>query len=234
MMENPEPVLELRFPVTGSTIPADHGYVIFSALCTLLPELRIEQERIQGLAVAPIAGRPVGGRRLALGPGSNLIFRLPASRIPGLLPLAGKTLPMPGNGALAVGVPETRAIVPCQSLYSRLVTIKVRGLKESAPDYHHAFLAAARRMATELGLAAEQLDLVPRRRGVPVEGKTGARADSPWLRRTLAIKHRKIAGYALLARGLDPAASIALQAHGLGGRRHFGCGVFVDYDRYLA
>lgn len=232
MKENEQPTFELRFPLIAGTLPADHGYVLFSAICTLLPDLRMEEGAIPSLAILPITGQPIGQRRIALHPTSKLVIRLPQGQIPKLLPLAGKTLPMPGNGSIALGAPDIAALAPASSLYSRLVTIKVRDLKESASDYHDAFLTAARRMAAEVGVSSSQLTLLSRRQPVSAEGKIGARADSPWLRRTLSIKHRNIAGYAMLASGLTQEASLALQIHGLGGRRHFGCGVFVNHDRY--
>lgn len=228
MIDN-DPILELRFPLSAPTLPADHGYVLFSAVCTVLPELRIENGGIPNLAVLPVTGMPVGARRIALDGSSSLTFRLPASAVPRLLPLAGKSLPGPGNSAVALGAPSLQGLMPVSRLYARLVTIKVRDLKENAPDYAERFLAAARRMAGVIAVPADSFSLVKRRMPVSIEGKTGAKPGEPWLRRTLSIRHKTIAGYALAADGLTPEASLALQSYGIGGRRHFGCGVFVPY-----
>lgn len=231
-MIDSEPILELRFPLTARTLPADHGYILFSAICTVLPELRIENGGITNLMVLPVTGRQVGARRIAVSDTSSLSFRLPASAVPRLLPLAGKSLPIPGNSAVVLGAPSLQGLVPVPRLYARLVTIKVRDLKESAPDYAERFLVAARRMAAAVGIPADSLTIVKRRMHASIEGKIGARPGEPYLRRTLSVRHKTIAGYALAADGLSTEASLLLQSHGIGGRRHFGCGVFVPYPHH--
>jgi Cas6 Crispr len=39
----------------------------------------------------------------------------------------------------------------------------------------------------------------------------------------------KIAGYSLVAHELTPEDALSLQCCGLGGERHFGCGMFIPY-----
>ena len=47
----------------------------------------------------------------------------------------------------------------------------------------------------------------------------------------LRVKNITIAGHALALFGLSAQASLAVQRHGLGGRRHMGAGVFVPPGR---
>ena len=46
-------------------------------------------------------------------------------------------------------------------------------------------------------------------------------------RRTLRIKDKEVVGYEMLVETLSANESLALQEHGLGGRRQMGAGVFV-------
>jgi CRISPR-associated protein Cas6 len=48
-----------------------------------------------------------------------------------------------------------------------------------------------------------------------------------YIRRTVRIREKEVVGYGLDVSRLTAEASILLQEHGLGGRRPFGCGVFV-------
>ena len=48
-------------------------------------------------------------------------------------------------------------------------------------------------------------------------------------RLTIGGAERTIAGYSLVLHDLKPDESLRLQRYGLGGERHFGCGIFVPY-----
>jgi CRISPR-associated protein Cas6 len=50
--------------------------------------------------------------------------------------------------------------------------------------------------------------------------------------RTFRIHGRQILGFGMLVRNLEPRASLRLQAEGFGGRRAFGCGLFVPVRRF--
>jgi CRISPR-associated protein Cas6 len=198
--------VDLAFRLQGTgPIPADHGYVLYAAVSRLIPEVHGEI----GVALHPIYGRQNGERRLILMPWSTLAIRTPDSQIGVLLKLAGKSLRVDG-AALRVGVPEVHALVPSTVVRSRLVVIKVA--HAGAADLTEAtFAAAARRQMDELGIGAEAILTV---------GK----------RRTLRLKQQEIVGYELRVEGLTSAESIAIQERGLGGKRHMGCGVFAGVE----
>lgn len=204
--------VDFVFPVYGDAIPVDHGYVLFSAIAHVVPELHGDPS----IGVHPIHGRLVGERTLALTRESRLIVRLPASRIRDVLRLAGKHLDI-GGGRLVVGVPSTRPLRPARWLRSRLVVIK--GFTEPA-----VFLEAVQRQLSDRGIAGKAR-LEVRRSRQPVEGGSGS--TEPYVRRTLRIHDREIVGYAVRVGELDAEDSLRLQAVGLGGRRRFGCGIFV-------
>lgn len=215
------------FTIHGTTVPADHGYPLFSAISMVLPTAHATPDGQDGFSILPINGRLTGDRRLSLTPDSRLVLRVRRDHVPVFLVLAGKTLPLPG-GPIAVGVPRVSLLEPSSSLLSRLVTIKVRDMRESAPGYAEAFLAAARRKVEALDIRDPDVRLCKRDRAASFEGKQGADLTrSPWVRRTIAVRGKRIVGYAVKVTGLSPADSLKLQVEGLGGRRHFGCGVFV-------
>lgn len=212
------PTVDVAFRIHGDEIPADHGYRLCSALAHVVPSLHGDQT----VAVAPVSGEPCGGRSLRLGPGSRLVLRLDAERIAEVLPLAGKTLRV-DDRSIVVGVPEVRPLLPSACVYSRLVVIK--GFMDPDP-----FLAAAQRQLDDLGIKGTvALVAQPAIASANADSSHGSR--SPFLRRTLRIRDREIVGFALRVSGLSAEESIRLQEVGIGGRRRFGCGVFIPDRR---
>lgn len=156
--------------------------------------------RENGISVFPIAGRQIGNRQLSLTSRSRLTIRLGAERIPELIELSGQTIQI-GDTPLTVGVPQVHALTLATTLRSRLVTIK--GYLEE-----DTFRDAVRRQLDEFCT-----DTGP-------EIHTGKR-------RTIQIKDKAVVGYEVILSELSPENALAVQVHGVGGRRHMGCGVFV-------
>jgi CRISPR-associated protein Cas6 len=201
--------LELTFPVLGQSLPADHGYLLYSALSGMLPLLHGDDEHI---AVGPISGQWTGNGALALSSRrSRLRLRLPAEQIASLLPLAGKAFDVGGH-RIRLGVPTVQPLVPAPALAAKMVTIK--GFME--PE---AFLEAAQRQLDELDIRGK-LD-------IPVF-QNGSRSNEP-RRKVIRIREKKVIGFALHATELTAEGSLLLQEHGLGGRRKMGCGFFAPW-----
>jgi CRISPR-associated protein Cas6 len=137
------PYVDLAFRLSGSKVPVDHGYTLYSAISRLLPEIH----GAKNIGVHPIRGTYSGNGELMLRDSSRLVLRLESERIGEFLKLAGKKLDIDSHN-LRVGVPEVRLLRPRASLYSRLVTIK--GFMEPP-----AFLDAAKRQLEKLGVKAE-------------------------------------------------------------------------------
>lgn len=208
-------VVDLGFRLQGDRIPADHAYSLLGAVSRHVSAVHGNDS----FGIHPIIGRYVGSRQLALTERSRLTFRLESDAIGELLPLAGKALDLDGY-ILRVGVPETRALVPAARLRSRLVVIK--GYMEPEP-----FLEAVERQLDQLGIDGEP-GLLKRQTETALEGRSRAEPGrDPFVRRTVRIRNKDIVGYAVEVQELDAENSIRLQEHGLGGRRRFGCGVFV-------
>ena len=207
-------VVDVQFPLCGKRIPVDHGYSLCSAVSRILPELHGNES----VGIHPISGRPAGDRCQMLSENSFLTIRLPSDRIAQVLPLAGKNLLL-GEHEVRVGVPQTCALVPAARLYSRLVVIK--GFMDPEP-----FMEAVQRQLDSMNIQGSpslvEQDHIARAN----EGKrTGTR--SPYLRRTIRIRNKEIVGFAVRIQDLTAEESIRLQEKGLGGRRRFGCGVFI-------
>jgi CRISPR-associated protein Cas6 len=202
------PVIDLSFVLVGTTIPLDHGYALFSALCGVVPALHSNRR----VGVHPIRGRQAAPGVVSLTESSRLKLRLPSEEIAAYLALAGSALDPDGH-RLRVGIPRVEPLIPAANLAARLVTIR------HALDAD-ALLAAARRDLAALGTAAA-LSLVP---------STRAGREGEPLRRVIRIKDKRVVGYAVRVFGLTAEESLRLQEAGLGGRRRFGCGVFTPLE----
>ncbi|MGO9690783.1 MAG: type I-MYXAN CRISPR-associated protein Cas6/Cmx6 [Syntrophobacteraceae bacterium] len=191
-----DPRVDLCFQITGKTLPVDHGFALYGAINHALP--CIHEDREIGLKL--IRGRYIGDGILDVSPRSELILRLPASRIAIYIALAGKTLEVIGH-RLGVGIPNTRALIPSVALSSPLVTTK-NGNEQTR------FEAEIKNQMENLGL-----------KGRIAIGK----------RRTFQVHDKQVVGYSVLVSELTPEESILLQENGLGGRRKMGCGFFEPW-----
>jgi CRISPR-associated protein Cas6 len=202
-------IIELTFPVLGQSLPADHGYLLYSAISRLLPLLHGNGAG-EHIAISPISGQWTGNGTLALSSRrSRLRIRLPAEQIASVLPLAGKALDVGGH-RVRLGVPTVRQLVPAPTLAAKMVTIK--GFME--PE---EFLAAAARQLDELGIRGKLV--------IPVHH--GALRENEPRRKVVRIREKKVVGFPLHATELAAEESLLLQQHGLGGRRKMGCGFFT-------
>lgn len=157
-----------------------------------------------GYAIHPVRGQQTGDRQLQLCPWSRLTFRASAEKIPELIALAGKQLEV-ADRVLRVGIPEVHALLAAPALRSRIVTTK----NGQDPE---RFLKELRHQLDQMQVSQEAILTL---------GK----------RRTLRIRDKEIVGHEVLIEGLMADESLNVQEHGLGGRRHMGCGVFVPLAR---
>ena len=114
-----EPRIDLGFDVLGKFVPVDHGFALYGAISRVLPALHEDGE----VGLKLLRGRYVGRGLLDISPASELVLRLPLSKVKTYLPLAGKKLAVAGR-VLTIGVPHTRALIPAAALFSPLVTTR--------------------------------------------------------------------------------------------------------------
>jgi len=198
--------IDLAFPVRGTSVPVDHGYPLYAALSNLVPEIHA----VAWLGVHPISGRRQHPDRLRLGPRGELRLRLPAEKIPTVLPLAG-TRPRVDDAFLTLGAPSVHPLVGAPSLDARLVVVKLTDVPKS-DDGAISRELFAERYRQELARQMERLGV---RGSLSLEGRRG-----------LSVKGKRVIGFSVRVSDLSDADSVTLQANGLGGKRAMGCGIF--------
>lgn len=112
--------IDLSFPIfSQASLPVDHGYLLYAALCRVLPEMH----EVNEIAVHPLRGQQTGNRQMQLTDASRLRFRTVTDRIPSLIQLTGKEIKITDR-TVRIGVPHVEGLVPAPALRSRLVTTK--------------------------------------------------------------------------------------------------------------
>lgn len=133
--------VDLWFPITGTTLPSDHGYGLYGALCRSVPTLH----GADWWALHTVRGRRTFPGFIALSRAPRLGMRLPAEHIPLVLPLAGRLLEV-GGSRIGLGAPTVESLRPHQALSARMVTIKP--FIEAEP-----FRAAMEKQLAEIGVS---------------------------------------------------------------------------------
>lgn len=209
-------IIDLAFPLQTTTVPRDHGYALYAAICRVLPALH---ERAW-LAIHPLTGTLVAKNMLRVHR-SALRLRIPAERVGEVLGLAGRALALEGH-TLVPGPPTIYPLVPAPSLDARMVALQLTRIPTRSVEAHKKQLdmdAVAVRYEAELRrqLAKLDIDRAPQLRG----------------RQRLSIGPRVIVGFSVRIDGLDQAASLRLLEQGLGGKRRMGCGIFRPTRRQV-
>ncbi|HTW92190.1 MAG TPA: type I-MYXAN CRISPR-associated protein Cas6/Cmx6 [bacterium] len=211
------PVVELSFPVRGTPLPVDNGYIVYRAVARAVPWVAAEAQ--VGLAIVPIQGNPHRGF-LDLTPGSRLTFRVGAEALPMLEPLAGQCLVF-GSATLILGQPTRSELRPAASLVSAFVVVEQCRYSDEVEEWLAAqFRALGIRAVPALRRKQVNEHAGPSDTGRPASG-------CPYVRRFRQIGETAVVGWEVLARGLSPEESLRLQELGVGPGRRMGCGVFV-------
>jgi CRISPR-associated protein Cas6 len=193
------PHIDLYFHVIAETVPLDHGFALYSALCAATSGgAESWLHTAEDVGLIPIRGLPASNHRLRLDREARFGLRLSAADVPHVLMLAGRRVRVEET-VIRIGTPTAFPLRPAASLYSRIVTTR-------HGDDPARFDEEITRQLAALGIAAR------------VE-----RGD----RRVIRIHGKKVIGHELRVSGLTPEASVLLQEKGLGGRRKMSAGVFV-------
>ena len=210
------------FALSGKQLPADHGYLLYSAISRATqqgssPTVRegvasgtgikpaSALHNVDWLGIELISGFPSGPGLITLPErGATLRLRIPADHYRDVLPLAGKRLDIGGH-QIRLGLPVARPLEPAPSLYARVVTIK----KFTEPE---PFLEAVNRQLDALG----------------VKGSAELPRDEQgrYRRRIVTIHGKSVVGFSVAVHDLNDDDSLKLQSFGVGGRRAMGCGIF--------
>lgn len=208
--------INVSFSLAGNQLPADHGYLVYSAISKSFSSLH----GIDWLAIELISGFPSGRGLIALPErDATLRLRIPADHYRDVLPLAGKRLDIGGH-QIRLGLPIARPLEPAPSLYARVVTIKK--FTEAEP-----FLEAVKRKLDSFG----------------VRGRVELPRDEQgrYRRRIVTIHGKSVVGFSIAVHELNDEASLLLQAgavkvvspddgsvewQSIFSRRAMGCGIF--------
>ena len=195
----------VQFPIIGRQLPADHGYLLYSAISQIKPELHNLPDNEKWLGVELISGVPFDKGVIALPThGASLRLRIPADKFGEVMNLSGKQLDIDGN-KIRLGIANAQPIQPAPALYARIVTFK------NALTVERFLEKANRDLTKKLEITAK----------LEIPKETYSRH-----RRIITIKGKKVVGFSLIVRDLTDEDSLKLMSEGLGGRRAMGCGLF--------
>jgi CRISPR-associated protein Cas6 len=205
--------LEIQFSLRGKTLPADHGYPMYSAVKKFLQDSEddsIPKDLPPEVRLCTVPGIPDRAGMIYLNRGSKLRLRCPSEEVQTWYRLLqNQVLDIQGHLIRLIQpritLPETN-----DKLCSRLVTFKLSTIDD--PELPRYFLESCQKGLDKLEIKGKAFITSDR--------------DGNLARRTLQIKEKKVLGYGVAVEGLSPDDSLKLQWHGLGGRQHFGCGWF--------
>jgi len=208
--------LEIQFAIGGTTktLPADHGYALYSAIKQLIQQSEAipeEQREIPpDVHLCSVSGVPNREGKIYLHRQSRIRLRCPADRVQVWYRLLqNQELNIRGHKIHLIQ-PRLTLPQPSESLKARLVTFKLESIDHlEVPRY---FLESCQKALARLEIIGQAF--------IPSD------ANGDLARRSLQIKDKKIIGYSVVVEGLTDDDSLKLQWHGLGGRQHFGCGWF--------
>lgn len=157
-----------------------------------------ELHQMEDFHISPIVRTMAIDERLSLLPGSCFFARVPEAYLPQLVRICGKTLQL-RDSLVRVGPLQVQLIQPVPALRSRIVTIKNALTEERMREKIEEALDTTRTSANIRILR----------------------------RRIISIHGRKVVGFGIHLSDLTDEVSLSIQVAGLGGRRRFGCGVFL-------
>jgi CRISPR-associated protein Cas6 len=206
-----EPIVELAYPVRGTTVAADHAYPLYAAITSQCQAAH----QAEWLGIHHLTGvMRTAQDELTLTDHTELRLRLPVGRVADVLPLAGKSLQV-GSGKIMLGAPAVHALAPAASLDASIVVIRLTEMPKVADEHGGQRIDQDAFRARFTEEAVRQL----RAQGV---------LQAPTLcgLQRLRVKDDVVLGFAVRVEGLNDEASLALQRVGVGGKRRLGCGLF--------
>lgn len=199
--------LEVQFALRGRTLPADHGYSLYSALKkTILAEKDLPPE----VLLCSVPGVPDRDGLIYLNRSSRLRLRCPVDQVQSWYRLLQNTVLDVRGHLIRLVQPQLTLPQPSETLKARLITFKLKAVDHNEVPLY--FLGSCKK-------ALEQIE-------INAQAFIDSNADGDLARRVLRIRDKNVVGYGIVVEGLSDEDSIKLQCQGLGGRKHFGCGWF--------
>ncbi|BAU42497.1 type I-MYXAN CRISPR-associated protein Cas6/Cmx6 [Leptolyngbya sp. O-77] len=213
--------LEIQFAVVGKTLPADHGYALYSAVKKSLQaaeEPAFPSDLPPEVRLSSIPGIPDRAGMIYLNRYSRFRLRCPSEQVQTWYrSLQNQVLDIRGH-LIRLVRPRITLPEPSEVLAARLVTFKLNAIDHA--DVPRYFLESCQRGLKQLEISGKAF--------IPSD------TNGDLARRSLQIKGKKVVGYSVVVENLSAEDSLKLQWYGLGGRQHFGCGWFYpvkeDFD----
>jgi len=191
--------VDVVFRATGESVPVDHGYALFGAIAKAMGE---DLHGAWWLAVAGFRGRLRSKGELGLsGREAELRVRVTHDRVPWVLGLAGKELDVRGHRVM-IGTSTLWELRPARVLRARVVTTKVKGDSSDAEVFRAAFIERLKELDVKARVELGE-------------------------RRVVRVSEQLVVGYQCTLRDMNERDSLRVLNAGVGGRRRFGCGVFM-------
>lgn len=110
-------VIDIQFDLQGTSVPIDHGFLLFLELSRILPWIATEEM----VGIHPIHGAATEHGELMLNRRAKLSIRVPKDRANDLLTLTGKEI-LVGTHALKIGAGKAKILSLHTPLYAHCVT----------------------------------------------------------------------------------------------------------------
>ncbi|ACB50543.1 hypothetical protein cce_1193 [Crocosphaera subtropica ATCC 51142] len=206
--------LEIQCSVRGKTLPADHGYALYSAIkhiCKEQQPLLLDNNNLSSeILLSSIPGVPDKNGLVYLNNKSRFRFRCPAEQATQWYRfLQNQVFDIRGH---LIRLVQPRLTLPETSnvLKARLVTFRLEKWNSQEAPFH--FLESCQK-------ALERIE-------VNGQAFIDSNYQGDLALRAIKIREKNVLGYGVVVEGLNEDDSLKLQGLGLGGRKHFGCGWF--------
>ena len=212
-------IVELRFAVLGNSIKYDHGYKLYGAVkrkvLDIAPELLINNNFPDNVNLSQINGKKHNDF-MYLTWKSSFKIRCPNSYAQQLKHILNNQLLEISKDRVCLLDGEIISLSVSSQLTSKIVVIVYSNWKPIA--YETRFLNSCKKQLAALGIMQQ-----------PTIIKDECNAT---YQKVITIDKfpsiRQYRGYGVCVSDLTEQDSIALQIHGIGGKRHMGCGWFDD------
>jgi CRISPR-associated endonuclease/helicase Cas3 len=196
-------VCDLSFSISNGIVPLDHGYILYSALSNIIPEIHFTKT----IGVHPFSGKKITNSKLLLTNTSKLKFRCKFDDIKLLSDFSGRIIKI-NDCEFRLGNAVVNILNPSASLFSRKVVITIPNLEKEIKDFDQF-------IKTYKQSIVKQLDNLNIKYDLNMLG-----------RQRIYIKDKVILGFSIEVNNLSNSDSIILQENGIGGRHKMGCGIF--------
>jgi len=110
-------VIDIQFDLVGTSVPIDHGFLLFLELSRILPWIATEEM----MGIHPIHGAATEHGELMLNRRAKLMLRVPKERVDDVLNLTGHDIKL-GANTLKIGQGKSKTLSMHTPLYAHCVT----------------------------------------------------------------------------------------------------------------